>query len=208
MNWDFVVSIVSVIIALVALLFSIKQIQLSNKLALLDRRIQVYTLIKKLVDTYKMNREILLENKDMFFYNDLYFKLLTNMAYLENITNAITNVLEQDYQNKLLHKLNDMEVLAEECKFIFNKKCGKATSDFIYSYKELLWSMYCYQIIIKKVQNDEKQIWYKDLETSKKTIGEKKYQENLIEAIKKIESSFTIVENKKVMDKITKKMTL
>ena len=66
MNWSDVISlilsIITIIIALIALLQTKTQLRLSNKQQLFDRRLKNYTLFRDLFLLYKNNHDFMLSN--------------------------------------------------------------------------------------------------------------------------------------------------
>lgn len=85
------------------------------------------------------------------------FVLLTNTTYLQSISTSINQVLDADPQLKLHLKLDEMKSLAMEARFCFKGKSGDAIADFIEAYQSLLFSMYQYQILIKKMLQSSKE---------------------------------------------------
>lgn len=84
-------SIVSLTIALVAIFQTKKQIALSNKQLLFDRRLEKYIIIKDLLLLFANNRERIVDKKDLARCLDFQFSLLTNVSYLSDMIFALKN---------------------------------------------------------------------------------------------------------------------
>ena len=105
-DWNFWLSSVTAFVAIVALIQTRKQIKLSNKQHLFDKRIENYLIATGLIQLYKNNCMHFNNEKDEpIFAIDLEFMWLTNNTYLEEITSAIKNPLKETDQKKLLIKL-------------------------------------------------------------------------------------------------------
>lgn len=63
LNPEFWASIISIVIATVALVQAKRQIKISNKHKLFDRRLEKYTLLSKLLKNYEKQRELFLQKK-------------------------------------------------------------------------------------------------------------------------------------------------
>ena len=203
-----IVSIITAIVAIFALGLTFKQIKLSNKQHLFDKRIENYIIAIGLLDLYRTNCEHLDLDKDEPILNiDLYFTWLSNNTYLEDITSVINNPLEKIIHKKFLIKSENMKEVGTKINFLFSDKTSKVLSDFVFSYQELLFSMYQYKIILNKMfeKNNEKR---SSIEVMQKMFDEPKYRHNLQKKYRNlIEIEKNLKENK-VEEKIKKQIKL
>ena len=94
-------SIITAVTAVIALLQTSKQIKVSNKQNLFEKRMDVLIKVTGLLKLYEENREIMLndDNKDnsVVLMVDFDFQNLTNNSYLEDITICVYKTLEHPY---------------------------------------------------------------------------------------------------------------
>ena len=103
------VSIVSVGIALVALFQTKRQIALSNKQQLFDRRLSCFLEFNTIYNLYVANKLYLKDDSTFYHTNDLIFSWLTNCADLEEMVLAVSNPLQQKEQKTLLTKYEQLK---------------------------------------------------------------------------------------------------
>ncbi|AGF57412.1 hypothetical protein B0P06_004292 [Clostridium saccharoperbutylacetonicum] len=163
-DWSFVVSVVSALgavcsaaVAFVALMNTRKQINLSNKQILFDKRMENYIIAKGLIQLYRENCEHIKNEKyESMFPNDFYFMFLTNNTYLEQIAYAINNPLKEPSHKELLIKLENLKDVATKIKFLFSGNASTLLESFVLSYKEVLHAMYKYQIVLNDMEQENK----------------------------------------------------
>ncbi len=150
------VSVVSIFIALLALFQTKRQITLSNKQQLFDRRLARYLEFNTIYALYTTNKNHL-EGADTFCHtNDLIFAWLTNCSDLEEMMLAVSNPLHQEEQNVFLTKCEQLKNAAIEISMIFDGSAAKIAEDFIASYADLLKAMYQQQVYISKLEEQNK----------------------------------------------------
>ena len=90
-DWNFWCSVITALTATLALVLSVRQIRLSNKQQLFDRRLKVYMLANSLISLCKDNYIWLSPKREQIpqFVNDYIFIWLTNNTYMENQVDAI-----------------------------------------------------------------------------------------------------------------------
>lgn len=111
---------------------------------------------------------------------DLLFVWPTNTTYLQSISASINHVLDAEPQLKLHLKLDEMRSLAMEARFCFKGKSGDAIAEFIEAYQSLLFSLYQYRIMVKRMhQNAEKYEW--TLEQASEKLHEPEQRKELFE---------------------------
>lgn len=171
------VSVVSIFIALLALFQTKRQITLSNKQQLFDRRLARYLELNTIYALYVKNELYLKDDNTFYHTNDLVFSWLTNCSDLEEMTLALCKPLHQEEQKVLLAKYEQLKNAAIEISMIFDGSVAKIAEDFIASYADLLKAMYQQQVYISKLkeQNEKTPLMLDDYENKCK-----KWQRHLV----------------------------
>jgi len=151
---NIVVSVVSVAIATVALIQTHRQIALSNKQQLFERRMERYIEINTLLRLLKDNIIYLKDDSSFYHTNDLIFTWLTNCSELADMGAALANPLQADKQKQLLTIHERLKKSAVEIKMIFSKDLGKTVGNFVDVYADLLKEMYQMQVFISKSEEN------------------------------------------------------
>lgn len=216
---ELVFSVVTAIIAIIALFQTRRQIMLSNKQFLFDKRLEKYILTKGLIELYAINKELLDYSKvsaDDRLGIEFPFFGLTNNTFLKDMGNIIKDPNNEEDRINFLIKIEDMKKMSEELKFLFQKKIffllrneGLYLSDFIMKYQNLLMELYKYRIIQYSILNDNipriKKTSYAELQ---KEYGESEFRKTLIKAVDELERSYQMVINKNSIKKIEKMIML
>lgn len=145
---NFWVSIISVCIAIFALFQSNKQIKISNKQSLFERRLEKYLIAKDLLNLFENKREHIVDDKDLHFSLSLQFSWLTNTTYLCDMIFAINEPLDSEKQNILLSKCEMLEKYATEINVLWDNEAGEAVGNFIRTYKVLLFKLYQQKVFV------------------------------------------------------------
>lgn len=197
-------SVVTAVIALVALWQTHRQIKLSNKQHLFDKRLEAWLELKKLYALYEEHRSQLKElvNKDdVYFANNLYFLFLTNTAYMSEAGDAIKDFDSLEAKRKFLTLLEKMQDASEALHLLFTGQLAEKLSNFIASYRTVLNEMFKYQILLKHMQENS-QKWGWDLETAQHRLGEERYRKHLQNALRALDVAFqTLSEEKNTLEK-------
>lgn len=205
-DWSFWFSVVTAVVAIIALVQTYQQIKLSNKQHLFDKRTENYLVAKGLIQLYRNNcSRYVFEKDEPLFAIDLEFKWLTNNTYLEEISSIIENPLKEPEHKEFLIKLEELKNIAYKIEFLFWGKTSVTLRDFILHYQELLLSMYQYQILLinmKKISQG------KTLEEAQQLVGEKEYRENLLEAFENLKQADIGLKEENIEEKIKKQIKL
>ena len=196
-NPDTWISIIAVCLSIIALFQTQKQIKLSNKQQLFDRRIDKYLLFKALLSLYNGNRHLFVDKDSIYKMVDFQFSMLTNCSALEQMCSAIDKPLHDEDQKILLTKLEMLEKNAVELELLWNSEAGRKAGCFVKQYKELLMSMYKQQILLNHLhkQNTEHPI---RLEEFQKRAKESASETNLFDNIEKLDSIYHSIIAEKV----------
>lgn len=174
-----ILSVITALTAILALVFSAIQIWKSNKQRLFDRRLKAYLIVNGMVslcDSIRSELPWLFKEAKQGPIGtiDLTFCYLTNDVFLEEIQPVIKNCLDAEWQRKFLIKLAELGNLSEEIRIIFSRRFGGRMADFVLSYKELLMTMYRYGIIMTRLN--------KQVEREKRPFPENNDTETAIRA--------------------------
>lgn len=215
MDGDFILSIVTTLVGIITAIVAIcalgqtnKQIKLSNKQHLFDKRVENYLIAIGLIQLYRSNCMHFNDEKDEPIFNvSLYFTWLTNNTYLEKITPAIDNPLKEPSHKELLIKLENLKEVATKIKFLFSDEVSNFFSDFVFSYQELLFSMYQYQIVLDKMDqvNEGHRL---TIEEAQQKVGEKKHRIKLQDAFDNLKQADIMLKKENVEEQIKKQIKL
>lgn len=208
-DWNFWCTIMTSFAALSALYLSVRQMQLSNKQQLFDRRLKAYMLANSIISLCKENYMWLSEKREAEpqLANDFVFRWFTNNIYMESQAKAIKHPLKQPFHNDFLKKREELRSMAIEFELIFKGNTALLYSNFLRDYEKTLAVMYQYQIIIKKI-DEENSKHPRSLEELSQLFSEKKYRDSLYEALDKLRESYDAVAQEKVEKKLRKQITL
>lgn len=208
-DWNFWCTVMTSITAVIALCLSVYQIQLSNKQQLFDRRLKVYMVASGIISLCKENYIWLAGKRDAEpqFANDYIFIWLTNNTYMEGQVEAIEHPLEQPFHKVFLKKCEELRSMAMEFELIFKGDVALLYSDFLRDYEKTLAVMYRYQIIIEKMKEENSKHPMPPEELSR-MFAEKKYRNDLYNALDQLKKSYDIVAQEKVENRLKKQLTL
>lgn len=175
LGWEIIASCVSAGVAILALFVSLRQGRMANRQSLFDRRLRIWIITEKLMQLYRTDSGLLKKGNEPQFAIDLCFERLTNTTYLQEITPAISHVLESEHQLRLHLKLDEMKSLSTEATFVFKGQPKTVIAEFIDAYQALLFTIYRYQIILNKMQTNSKEFRWSREEAVEKN-GRRKAQ--------------------------------
>ena len=178
-DWNFWCSIITALVAIVALFLSIHQIKLSNKQSLFDRRLKAYMLANGLISLCKDNYKWISEER----------------------ADAIDHPLEQPFHKEFLRKREELRNSAMEVELIFRGEAALTYSEFLRAYESALATMYQYQIIIDKMMKENEK-HPMTLEKAGKMFSEENYRNNLYNALEKLKKTYDVA----IQDNIKKQM--
>lgn len=206
-NPDAWLSFIAVCLSIIALFLTQKQIKLSNKQQLFDRRLEKYLIFRDLITLYKSNRRLLLDNDSICEMVDFQFSMLTNCSTLEQMCAAIDKPLHDDAHKILLTKLELLEKNAVEVELLWNSDAGRKAGCFVKQYKEMLMSMYQQQILLKHLhkQNEEQPM---NLTEFQRQAKENALTVGLYNSIEKLDAIYNDIVEAKVEHELTDSITL
>lgn len=208
-DWNFWCTVMTSVAAVVAIGVSVHQIRLSNKQQLFERRLKAYMMANSIISLCKENYVFLSEKRkaEPQFANDLVFVWLTNNTYMEGQAEAIEHPLEQPFHKELLKKREELRNMAMEFEFIFKGNVASLYGNFLRDYENALAVMYQYQIIIKKME-EENGKHPNTSEVLSKMFSEEEYRDRLYDALGKLQVSYDTVSQEKNDKQLRKQLAL
>lgn len=208
-DWNFWCTVMTSVAAVVAIGISVRQIRLSNKQQLFDRRLKAYMMANSIISLCKENYVFLSEKRkaEPQFANDLVFVWLTNNTYMEGQAEAIEHPLEQPFHKELLKKREELRNMAMEFEFIFKGNVASLYGNFLRDYENALAVMYQYEIIIRKMK-EENEKYPHTSEVLSKMFSEEEYRDRLYDALGKLKVSYDTVSQEKNDKQLRKQLAL
>lgn len=207
LGWEIIASCVSAGVAILALFVSLRQGRMANRQSLFDRRLRIWIITEKLMQLYRTDSGLLKKGDEPQFAIDLCFERLTNTTYLQEITPAISHVLESEHQLRLHLKLDEMKSLSTEATFVFKGQPKTVIAEFIDAYQALLFTIYRYQIILNKMQTNSKEFRWSREEAVEK-MGEERHREELYRAEDRLTAAYEKLAGKRLVGKIRRQIRL
>ena len=207
-NYEFWLSVITVLAAVIALFQSHKQVKISNRQALLDRRINKFLLFKDLLANYS-NSITLLEESILSQDVEFPFIYLTNCSSLEMIANVMKNPLSHEEKNLFLTKCEELEKSAIEVELIYKSSVSKYMAEFIIVYKKLLQAMHRQQIALNGLKDnnfDQKSCISLDIFQEKAHDWAEKNK--LYETADTLKKLYQLINDREVEKKIRKEISL
>lgn len=207
-NYGFWLSVITVLAAVIALFQSHKQVKISNRQALLDRRINKFLLFKDLLANYS-NSITLLEESILSQDVEFPFIYLTNCSSLEMIANVMKNPLSHEEKNFFLTKCEELEKSAIEVELIFKSSVSKYMAEFIIVYKKLLQAMHRQQIALNGLKDnifDQKSCMSLDIFQEK--VHDWAEKNKLYETADTLKKLYQLINDREVEKKIRKEISL
>ena len=208
-DWNFWCTVMTSVAAVVAIGVSVHQIRLSNKQQLFERRLKAYMMANSIISLCKENYVFLSEKgkAEPQFANDLVFVWLTNNTYMEGQAEAIEHPLEQPFHKELLKKREELRNMAMEFEFIFKGNVASLYGNFLRDYENALAVMYQYEIIIRKMK-EENEKYPHTSEVLSKMFSEEEYRDRLYDALGKLKVSYDTVSQEKNDKQLRKQLAL
>ena len=208
-DWNFWCTVMTSVAAVVAIGVSVHQIRLSNKQQLFERRLKAYMMANSIISLCKENYVFLSEKRkaEPQFANDLVFVWLTNNTYMEGQAEALEHPLEQPFHKELLKKREELRNMAMEFEFIFKGNVASLYGNFLRDYENALAVMYQYEIIIRKMK-EENEKYPHTSEVLSKMFSEEEYRDRLYDALGKLKVSYDTVSQEKNDKQLRKQLAL
>lgn len=190
-NPDVWLSVIAIAVSVIALWQTQRQIKLSNKQYLFDRRLSAYLTIKDLLGSYLTQKEnrTLSDNDEFVFNIKMTWYFLMGNLYLESVSNAIEYPISSLEGKEFSIKMVELIKKAEEIKLLFPAKVSDPITDFVSSYYHVVRSIHQYQLAWNYTDEDPvlKSMTIKE---KAKQIGETAYRRKVLDSLKELDSSY------------------
>lgn len=212
-DWNFVLSIITVLVAIFALIQTHKQIQISNKQHLFDKRVETNLIAVGLFELCKEHKSLIdnmAEEKDLSAIDSV-FTFLTNNSYLEKCA-AVVKGNDNTEKKAFLTMMENLKCVAAKIRYLFKKEAAELLSDFVLHYQELLMEMYKYNILMTNISdyNIEQIASYgkraKGQDELYADFGEKKYRDNLRKAAIILQQDYEKLKKENIKEQIEKQI--
>lgn len=201
-------SILTLTIAGIALLQTHKQIKISNKQNLFNKRVDNFLIIDGLIKLYEENKGLMDKKENNGFLEvTILFMGLTNNTYLKDIGTIINEVENEEIRQKFLIKLEEMKKLSLEHQLLFKGNNIKYIEEFVMEYQNLLRTLYKYQALLEKIQKANKKE-PKTFEELQKLYREDIDRQEIFDSYAKIGSLYNKIKNKNVIKDVKSQIKL
>ena len=194
---EIILSLVAIGISLKAILQTKKQIELSNKQQLFDRRIDSYNLICDLLDSYFRIKDMMNERLDLIFNCRLILRALMENDVLRSIIWTVDKPTDKNANRIFEEKLYWLRKQADSMSLLFDNDLINNISRYVILYKDLLFWL---------------QIYNSDYERTKGTEFNKEYKEMVKERIlgisKDMNDLYSRIKNDKELSELKKTIVL
>ncbi len=211
-----VVAVVTAVVAVISLIFSGKQIKLSNKQNLFNRRLTNYLEIENLINSYEKRKDSLnkLSKDEAISTCDMLFSQMTQDIGLDISDDDIKNIKYGSSDMKILSELKKIERLKKEADFIYKKGIDDNLGNFIIAYRDFLEELLYYQRKLAYTKRKDDELNYNfdtpdyNYEKALKNAGEPEQREKVFQFIKKLNETYSVIESKNVMGELSKEIKL
>ena len=215
------VAIATIATSLFALFQTKKQIRISNKQNLLNRRIEQYLFATELFNLYEQSQEYF---QHSLFYSRMIgvpLKFLTNsdklsalQTYVRKFDFVKDNKDNDKYRQEYIKTLGYLKASAEEISIIWNDENSKIIYQFIMLYYELLNKMIDQELYIRilKYENENNETSVLNDVESQKKINEKIKQfaekKKFDKINQQLEDTYKIIKEKNVLQNLKESIKL
>lgn len=142
-DWNFWCSIITAGVALIALFISCKQMALSNKQCLFERRLKAYMLVQGMMNLCReyLNGILTERNNGPEYSVGFIFANLTNNSYLESMAKAIEHPLQSPFHQDFLRRREELRKMAMECELIFKGKEAGGGTEILSEFMKRRWRL-------------------------------------------------------------------
>lgn len=199
-------SFVTIIVAVKALKQTKKQIELSNKHKLFDRRLKMYLILVDLLNLFCNSKNMLKGNSDLLNSVILEIRFLTKSQIFYDLfdKNDATKINDSAFNDSY----NKLKKYSEEAGILWDNEDGKLASDFIRLYSEVLLALFQQNYCIEahsKIPEPEKSKNKDNLETKREKFAE---DNGLFVKIDDIYKLYDKIEKSKVTEKLKETIKL
>ena len=200
-------SIISAVIAIVALFQTQSQIKLSNKQHLFDRRLTDYLIAKDVINSQIKDY---IKNGESFDATKILFDMMTPefFASVKNITDVLSSYSDKEIKNQFYTRLQELEKIGEEMVIIFGQKNTEPLKAFFKVYCDAARSIQSY-LEFQYLQEHNISFSVPDDPLSKNPRAYvAKNREDAVMWFDKLKTAYDVLEKSKVMDNLPQYLKL
>ena len=200
-------SIISAVIAIVALFQTQSQIKLSNKQQLFDRRLTDYLIAKDVINSQIKDY---IKNGESFDATKILFDMMTPefFASVKNITDVLSSYSDKEIKNQFYTRLQELEKIGEEMVIIFGQKNTEPLKAFFKVYCDAARSIQSY-LEFQYLQEHNISFSVPDDPLSKNPRAYvDKNREDAVMWFDKLKTAYDALEKSKVMDNLPQYLKL
>lgn len=180
---EIILSLVAIGISIKAIWQTKKQIELSNKQQLFDRRIDSYYLIFDLLDTYFRLKDMMNERLDLNFNCRLILRALMENDVLRSIIWTVDKPTDKNANRIFEEKLYWLRKQADSMSLLFDNDLINNISRYVILYKDLLFWLQIYNSDYERTKGTEFNKEYKGM-VKERILGISKDMNDLYSRIK------------------------
>ena len=200
-------SIISAVIAIVALFQTQSQIKLSNKQHLFDRRLTDYLIAKDVINSQIKDY---IKNGESFDATKILFDMMTPefFASVKNITDVPSSYSDKEIKNQFYTRLQELEKTGEEMVIIFGQKNTEPLKAFFKAYCDAARSIQSY-LEFQYLQEHNISFSVPDDPLSKNPRAYvDKNRKDAVMWFDKLKTAYDVLEKSKVLDNLPKYLKL
>lgn len=209
-NVDSLISIIAIVCSVIALWQTHRQIKLSNRQHLFDRRLSGYLIVTDLIQSYQIQqKDCRLKDDDGFVSSiGLAWLHLTGNLYLESIQNACDYPIESQEGKNFSVKLAEFHRLAQEIQFLFSENISIPVSLFIQAYIQVLQAIYQYRLVWNFAQQEPSIKCLPFGSRSSKKLVCQIIKKKVFDALDKLESTYQTISKQGLVLKMKESIKL
>ena len=194
---NIIIAIITLFGIIVTMILTLRQIRLSNKHQLFERRLSMYNLIKELLHTHDIMSGVINERVNLEVNNRFILRSLMENDSLRDAMWIVDNPKEEKASKLIEDKLRSLSKLSEELHFIFDEKDVHPITEFIGSYKTLLLWLQRYNLQKALTEGTDFGAEYKE-----------KARLKIIDISKRMNQCHTKIKENRALEKLSKQIKL
>ena len=135
---NIIIAIITLFGIIVTMILTLRQIRLTNKHQLFEKRLSMYNRIKELLHTHDIMSGVINERVNLEVNNRFILRSLMENDSLRDAMWIVDTPTEEKASKLLEDKLRGLSKLSEGLHFVFDEKDVHPITEFIESYKTLL----------------------------------------------------------------------
>lgn len=204
-DFDLIISIISISIALISVYLTYRQLKQSNKIALFEKRIQIWSVINELMGNFEVVKDLI--KKDDSCYQLNLENLSKYLVYSQRLYDCKDGILDKNQEDKivLLKKCFELKNNVHMINFLFCKKKYLKVQEFIVSYIDLMNVVREINWIINYESNKFPQ---KQKSLEEKQIEDKYRNKELLTQFEVVKTKYDEIQKSKLLERMQKEIKI